>query len=131
MIQLPAVTLNPAPGAQFTPYENHYENVTIPELPYNWSESHSRLPWFFQSDEQFGRHRFSTRWQTEEQYQVGMQKYYSLMTEVDQACREIVEFLEEEKVLDDTLVIFTTDNGLFHGAHGLAGKWYPYQESIR
>ena len=66
-----------------------------------------------------------------EQYQIGMQKYYSLMTEVDQACREIVEFLEEEKILDDTLVIFTTDNGLFHGAHGLAGKWYPYQESIR
>lgn len=24
-----------------------------------------------------------------------------------------------------------TDNGLFHAEHGLAGKWYPYQESIR
>ncbi|KAL3935932.1 MAG: hypothetical protein SGARI_002766, partial [Bacillariaceae sp.] len=28
------------------------------------------------------------------------------------------------------MVIFTTDNGLFHSAHGLAGKWYPYRESI-
>jgi arylsulfatase len=28
-------------------------------------------------------------------------------------------------------VIFTTDNGYFHGEHGLADKWYPYEESIR
>jgi arylsulfatase A-like enzyme len=28
------------------------------------------------------------------------------------------------------MIIFTTDdNGMFHGSHGLAGKWYPYQES--
>jgi arylsulfatase len=34
-------------------------------------------------------------------------------------------------LLDDTLIIFTTDNGYFHAEHGLAGKWYPHQESIR
>ena len=28
-------------------------------------------------------------------------------------------------------MIFTTDNGYFHGEHGLADKWYPYEESIR
>ena len=33
--------------------------------------------------------------------------------------------------LEDTLVIFTTDNGYYHGEHGLADKWYPHQESIR
>lgn len=53
------------------------------------------------------------------------------MTEVDQACKEIVEELESQGILDETLVIVTTDNGMFHGAHGLAGKWYPCQESIR
>jgi arylsulfatase A-like enzyme len=29
------------------------------------------------------------------------------------------------------LVIFTGDNGYFHADHGLADKWYPYEESIR
>jgi arylsulfatase len=29
------------------------------------------------------------------------------------------------------VIIFTTDNGLMQGAHGLAGKWHPYEESIR
>jgi len=43
----------------------------------------------------------------------------------------IVKELEDQGVLDETLVIFTTDNGYFHAEHGLADKWYPYQESIR
>ena len=32
---------------------------------------------------------------------------------------------------DNTLVIFTGDNGYYHAEHGLADKWYPHQESIR
>ena len=44
---------------------------------------------------------------------------------------KIVKELEDQGILDDTLIIFTTDNGYFHAEHGLADKWYPYQESIR
>jgi arylsulfatase A-like enzyme len=43
----------------------------------------------------------------------------------------VLDELEKQGVLDNTLVIFTTDNGYFHGEHGLADKWYPHQESIR
>jgi arylsulfatase A-like enzyme len=39
--------------------------------------------------------------------------------------------LKKQGVLDNTLVIFTCDNGYFHAEHGLADKWYPHQESIR
>ena len=34
-------------------------------------------------------------------------------------------------VADDLGYLFTTDNGYFHGEHGLADKWYPHEESIR
>jgi arylsulfatase len=27
--------------------------------------------------------------------------------------------------------LFAPDNGLYHGEHGLAGKWFPHEESIR
>ena len=60
-----------------------------------------------------------------------MKNYYRLISQVDAACREIVQDLDRQKLLQDTMVIFTTDNGYFHGEHGLAEKWYPYQESIR
>ena len=39
--------------------------------------------------------------------------------------------LELQGVLDETLVIFTTDNGYLQAEHGLAGKWYPFEESLR
>jgi arylsulfatase len=34
-------------------------------------------------------------------------------------------------VYDNTLIIFTTDNGNSYGQHGLAEKWYAYEESLR
>lgn len=47
------------------------------------------------------------------------------------AAERIVNELAEQGVLDKTLIIFTTDNGFFHAEHGLAEKFYPFQESIR
>jgi arylsulfatase A-like enzyme len=60
-----------------------------------------------------------------------MKNYYRLITEIDATAGRILEELENQGVLDNTLVIFTTDNGYFHGEHGLADKWYPHEESIR
>jgi arylsulfatase A-like enzyme len=60
-----------------------------------------------------------------------MKNYYRLITEIDATAGRVLAELEKQGVLDNTLVIFTTDNGYFHGEHGLADKWYPHQESIR
>jgi arylsulfatase A-like enzyme len=57
--------------------------------------------------------------------------YYRLATEVDAACGKVLAELKAQGQLENTLVIFTTDNGYFHAEHGLADKWYPHQESIR
>jgi arylsulfatase A-like enzyme len=35
-------------------------------------------------------------------------------------------------VLDETVVVFTSDNGLFHGEHRIvSGKWFLYEPSVR
>ena len=39
--------------------------------------------------------------------------------------------LEEAKQLDNTLFIFSSDNGYFWGEHGLGDKRWAYEESIR
>jgi len=50
---------------------------------------------------------------------------FSLISGVDAACKAVWDELEKQGILNETLFIFTTDNGFYHGEHGLAGKWYP------
>jgi len=119
-----------APGHQWSPTNETkklYENVTIPRPEHE--ESFQKLPEFLKRGAAVGR--FGQRYPTEEHFQASMRNYYALVTGVDQACKGIVEKLKAEGLYNNTMIIFTTDNGMFHGSHGLAGKWYPYQESIR
>ena len=39
--------------------------------------------------------------------------------------------LKEMGVTENTIVIYTSDNGRFHGSHGLFGKAILYEESIK
>lgn len=107
-----------------------YEGQTIPVPPNASNESWERLPDFFDARNE-GRNRWGWRFDTPAKYQKMMKNYYRLATEVDSVCGRLMKELEAQGVLDETLVIFTTDNGYYHAEHGLADKWYPHQESIR
>jgi arylsulfatase A-like enzyme len=50
---------------------------------------------------------------------------------VDAVCGRVVRELKDQGVLDNTLIVFSGDNGYYHGDRGLADKWYPHEESIR
>jgi arylsulfatase A-like enzyme len=51
---------------------------------------------------------------------------------VDQAVARIMRALRESGELGNTFVIFTSDNGFFHGEHRVAqGKNLPYEPAIR
>jgi N-acetylglucosamine-6-sulfatase len=51
---------------------------------------------------------------------------------IDDMVESIVNALEAEQVLDDTYVIYSSDNGFHLGEHRLpAGKDFPYEEDIR
>ena len=107
-----------------------YKDATVP-VPVNATRaSWERLPAFFTPKNE-GRNRWTWRFDTPEKYQTMMKNYYRLASEVDATCGKVLARLKDQGVLDDTLVIFTTDNGYYHAEHGLADKWYPHQESIR
>ncbi|QDT68760.1 Arylsulfatase [Planctomycetes bacterium MalM25] len=107
-----------------------YQDRDVP-IPVNATqESWERLPEFF-TDANEGRVRWAWRFDTPEKYQQMMKNYYRLATEVDTTCGKLLEELKHQGVLDQTLVLFTTDNGYYHAEHGLGDKWYPHQESIR
>ncbi|QTN33143.1 sulfatase [Akkermansiaceae bacterium] len=107
-----------------------YNDIDIPVPPNATQDSWERLPDFFDEKNE-GRNRWHWRFDTPEKYQEMMKNYYRLASEVDATCGKIIAELKKEGIYDNTLVIFTTDNGYYHAEHGLADKWYPHQESIR
>ena len=108
-----------------------YQDVTVP-VPFNATEeSWHRLPAFVANETNESRVRWHWRFDTPEKFQTMMKNYYRLITEVDATCGRVLAELKAQGLLDNTLVIFTGDNGYFHSEHELAEKWYPYQESIR
>ena len=108
-----------------------YEDVTIPVPKTGTDEAFHKLPEFIANEKNEGRHRWHWRFDTPEKYQTMMKNYYRMATEVDTTCGRVLAELKKEGILDNTLVIFTGDNGNFHGEHQLADKWYPHEESIR
>ncbi|MCC7424421.1 MAG: sulfatase [Planctomycetaceae bacterium] len=108
-----------------------YKDATIPVPKTATDEAFRKLPPFIANAKNEGRIRWHWRFDTPERYQDSMKNYYRMATEVDAVCGRVVEELKKQGLLDRTLLIFTTDNGYFHAEHGLADKWYPYEESIR
>jgi len=107
-----------------------YVNDTIPIPATATQEAWEKMPYFF-GDRNEGRARWRWRFDTPEKHQSMMKNYYRMASEVDTSAGIILNQLAQEGQLDNTLIIFTTDNGNFHAEHGLADKWYPHQESIR
>ena len=108
-----------------------YEDVTLPTPRTAGDAFFQKLPPFLATEKNEGRNRWHWRFDTPEKYQSYLRNYYRLCTEVDTACGRVLDELDRQGLRENTFVIFTTDNGYFHGEHGLADKWYPYEESIR
>jgi arylsulfatase A-like enzyme len=55
-----------------------------------------------------------------------------MLLAVDEGLGRIVDALERRGILDETFILFTSDNGFFYGEHGLSlERRLPYEESIR
>jgi arylsulfatase A-like enzyme len=108
-----------------------YRGVTIP-IPHTASSRHlERLPPFLRADSTESRLRWQKRFATPEVYRESVKNYYRLITGVDKMVGEIRDALRRRGQDDNTVIVFMGDNGFFLGEHGLAGKWYGYEESIR
>lgn len=57
--------------------------------------------------------------------------YYAMITHLDEEIGKVLHELEQQDLTNNTLIIFTSDNGLCVGSHGLMGKQNLYEESVR
>ncbi|RPG55818.1 MAG: DUF4976 domain-containing protein [Flavobacteriales bacterium TMED235] len=68
---------------------------------------------------------------TEEAVKEEIAAYYAMISEVDDNIGKILKVLGETGHADNTIIIFTSDNGLAVGQHGLLGKQNLYDHSVR
>lgn len=60
-----------------------------------------------------------------------VRNYYRVLLSVDDNVGRLLDALDEHGLADDTIVVYTSDNGFFLGEHGLYDKRLMYEESIR
>jgi arylsulfatase A-like enzyme len=109
--------------------EKLFRDVTFPSPKTADPKYFLALPDFVQKSE--SRTRWQRRFATPEMFQTVVRDYYRLVTGMDREVGRILAEMDRLGLAEDTIVIFASDNGYFFGEHGLADKWYLYEESIR
>ena len=64
-------------------------------------------------------------------YQRYVKDYMRVVASVDDNVGRVLDYLEEEGLAEDTVVIYTTDNGMFVGDHGWFDKRFMHEEALR
>jgi len=106
-----------------------YDDVTVPPPRLSEPEVFESQPQFLKNS--LNRQRFFWRWDTPEKYQKNIRAYFRMISGVDQAIGRVLKALQEQGLADNTIVIYTGDNGYYMGQRGFAGKWSHYEESLR
>ncbi|MBK3517529.1 sulfatase-like hydrolase/transferase [Carboxylicivirga marina] len=103
-------------GQAFTPPDNY------------WMDGAAHLP----DQPKLGRQymNLGNHWEPNS-YNASLAKYYRLVYGVDVAVGMLMDQLEADGLMDNTIIIFTTDNGYFCGSHAMGGKVLPYEEGSR
>lgn len=64
-------------------------------------------------------------------YQRYMRDYLKCVASVDDNIGRLMEYLDKCGLLDNTIVIYTSDQGFYMGEHGWFDKRFMYEESMR
>ncbi|HAR66996.1 MAG TPA: hypothetical protein DCR55_12385, partial [Lentisphaeria bacterium] len=108
-----------------------YDDLFIPLAKLDDESYFRALPGFLKNPKELSRARYFWRWDTPEKYQVNMRAYFRMITGIDNAVARILAELEAAGLADNTVIVYTGDNGFMMGDRGLAGKWNHYEQSLQ
>jgi arylsulfatase A-like enzyme len=107
-----------------------YSDIEIPAPPLSDPTFFDALPEFLR-DASLNRVRWFWRFDTPEKAREMTRGYLRMISGVDAAVGRVLGELESLGLASNTVVILMGDNGYFLGERGYAGKWLPYELSIR
>ena len=105
-----------------------YEGKTFIK-PANYGRDHGS---HFSRQSRQGRQyeRFES-WDYDKNYDGVMATYYQQIYAIDVAVGMIRDAIKKAGVADNTVIIYTSDNGFLCGSHGYGSKVLPYEEASR
>ncbi len=62
---------------------------------------------------------------------MNVRAYYRMVSGIDGAIGRFMQSLEAAGLADNTIIVYSADNGYYMGNRGLAGKWSHFEESLR
>ena len=113
----------------YPPHREEFADVDF-SVPENWSEGKDlKLPPILDNWRGVPLHK--ARSSTPALYQRLVRRFATQGFSVDKQVGRLVQKLKEMGELDNTVIIYTADNGRFHGSHGLYDKAIHYDESMK
>lgn len=92
-----------------------YENIEL-KLPKSFNDDFKDKPNIYKR----GKRVFENM--TEQDHIESIRNYYAMITEIDHEYGKIIDMIEENGDLDNTIIIFTSDHGEALSSHGIYAK---------
>ena len=64
-------------------------------------------------------------------YQVYIRDYMSVIASVDESVGRVLDYLDKNGLTENTMIVYTSDQGFYIGEHGWFDKRFMYEESLR
>ncbi len=110
--------------ARVEDFDQYAETMPPPRKPRSFDdETHPHLRWW--------RSHTGIEEVTEEEVLRARAAYWGMVTRVDVMVGQILAALEQNDLLENTLIVYTSDHGDMVGEHGLWWKHVFYEESVK
>lgn len=113
------------------PYDIRFYNSTVgrmnPEQRKTWDEAYGKM------NEEFVK-KFPSMSEKEKmqwRYQRYMQDYLGCIASVDEGVGQVLDFLKQNNLEENTIVVYTSDQGFYLGEHGWFDKRFIFDESFK
>ncbi|MBK36776.1 MAG: sulfatase [Gemmatimonadetes bacterium] len=135
-----------APHRWWEPDEKHanlYDDVDIPEPETFWDDYENRASAAGEARMRVDRdlterdlkgptpEGLSAEEEKRWKYQRYIKDYLRCVASIDDNVGRVLDYLDEDGIADETIVVYTSDQGFFLGDHGWYDKRFMYEESLR
>ena len=100
-------------------------NALNPEQKAAWDKHYDPIIARFKKDKLTGK--ALAEWK----YQQYMHDYMRVIYSVDRNVGRVLKYLEENGLMENTMIVYTSDQGFYMGEHGWFDKRFMYEESFR